>query len=233
MNITSIAGMNTKKKTTQGRKKIEIKKIEHLNTRQVTFSKRRSGLFKKASELCILTGAQIAILVNSPGGRFYAFGHPTVDVVIDRYLNNTNNNNNNASSSQGSTSQKLPPPVGEFNQHYMAVSKELEAEKLRREVIHESKASNSGEVMWYEEEVDGMEVEELEEYLSALVELQRKVLVRADELMMIKKAPMFLGPNMSGGVGYSTDVYSTMMMIPPSVMPPAGFDFGFGYNHID
>nr|GEZ75554.1 putative UDP-glucuronosyl/UDP-glucosyltransferase [Tanacetum cinerariifolium] len=36
---------------------------------QVTFSKRRTGLFKKASELCVLTGAQVAIFVNSPADR--------------------------------------------------------------------------------------------------------------------------------------------------------------------
>lgn len=80
-------GKTMKKKTTKGRKKIEIKKIEETNSRQVTFSKRRTGLFKKASELCVLTGAQVAILVNSPGGRVFAFGHPNADDIVDRYLN--------------------------------------------------------------------------------------------------------------------------------------------------
>nr|GEW58124.1 agamous-like MADS-box protein AGL62 [Tanacetum cinerariifolium] len=64
------------KKTSQGRKKIEIKKIEKYNNRHVTFSKRRNGLFKKGAKLCVLTGAKIAIIVNSPGGRVFAFGHP-------------------------------------------------------------------------------------------------------------------------------------------------------------
>ncbi|GKB97327.1 agamous-like MADS-box protein AGL62, partial [Tanacetum coccineum] len=63
------------------------KKIEETTSRQVTFSKRRTGLFKKASELCVLTGAEMSILVQSPGGHCYAFGHPSVDVVIDRYDN--------------------------------------------------------------------------------------------------------------------------------------------------
>ncbi|GKG11762.1 agamous-like MADS-box protein AGL62 [Tanacetum coccineum] len=73
---------NMNKKTSHGRKKIEIKKIEENNNRQVTFSKRRNGLFKKAAELCVLTGAKIAIIVNSPGGRVFAFGHPNVDALI-------------------------------------------------------------------------------------------------------------------------------------------------------
>lgn len=53
---------------------------------QVTFSKRRSGLFKKASELSTLCGAEIAIIVFSPGNKVFSFGHPGVEAVIDRYI---------------------------------------------------------------------------------------------------------------------------------------------------
>lgn len=53
---------------------------------QVTFSKRRSGLFKKASELSTLCGAEIAIIVFSPGNRVFSFGHPGVETIIDRYF---------------------------------------------------------------------------------------------------------------------------------------------------
>ncbi|URD73437.1 MADS-box transcription factor [Musa troglodytarum] len=43
-----------------GRGKIEIKRIENPTNRQVTFSKRRGGLLKKANELAILCDAQLA-----------------------------------------------------------------------------------------------------------------------------------------------------------------------------
>ncbi|KAF5799518.1 putative transcription factor MADS-type1 family [Helianthus annuus] len=233
---TMITTTIKKRKTSQGRKKIEIKKIEPQNNRLVTFSKRRAGLFKKASELCILTGAQIAILVNSPGGHLFSFGHPSADVIIDRYLNNTSSSNNsNGNVLEGSNSYKLPP-VMEFNQHYIEVSKELEAEKRRREAIQESKAMNSGcGLMWYEEEVDGMAADELQQYLSSLVELKRKVLVRADELMMIKKTPLFLGPNVTedvGGSGFANEVVHSTM-VPGSFVAPTGFDFGYDYGSYD
>nr|XP_043631070.1 agamous-like MADS-box protein AGL62 [Erigeron canadensis] len=191
-----------KKKASKGRKKIEIKKIQHVSNLQVTFSKRRTGLFKKASELCVLTGAQIAILARSPGDRIYAFGHPSADVLIERYLNTIDptKNDNNASSSDGSStsSAQIPqPPVKEFNRHYMEVSKELEVEKKRKDMIIESRMVNNSGLPWYEEEnLDGFDVDELEQYLSTLVEMKRKVLVRADELMMIQKTPAFLSPNM-------------------------------------
>ena len=54
------------KKPSKGHRKIEISKIPKKNHLQVTFSKHRSGLFKKASELCTLSGANVAIIVFSP-----------------------------------------------------------------------------------------------------------------------------------------------------------------------
>ncbi|RVW16696.1 Agamous-like MADS-box protein AGL61 [Vitis vinifera] len=56
-----------------GEKKIEIRKIEKKSSLEVTFSKRRAGLFKKAGELCVLCGAEAAVIVFSPGGRAFVF----------------------------------------------------------------------------------------------------------------------------------------------------------------
>ncbi|XP_057748100.1 agamous-like MADS-box protein AGL29 [Arachis stenosperma] len=69
-----------------GRRKIEIKMVKDTNTRQVTFSKRRTGLFKKANELSILCGSEVAIVVFSPGNKPYSFAHPTVDAVVAKFL---------------------------------------------------------------------------------------------------------------------------------------------------
>lgn len=70
-----------------GRRKIEMKMVMDSGTRQVTFSKRRTGLFKKANELSTLCAAQVAILVFSPGGKPYSFGHPNVESIFHRFLN--------------------------------------------------------------------------------------------------------------------------------------------------
>ncbi|KAL2324483.1 hypothetical protein Fmac_023541 [Flemingia macrophylla] len=55
------------------RGKIQMKKIENGTSRQVTFSKRRSGLLKKAYELSVLCDAQVAVIVFSQNGRLYEF----------------------------------------------------------------------------------------------------------------------------------------------------------------
>jgi len=56
-----------------GRGKVELKRIENSASRQVTFSKRRNGLLKKAFELSILCEAEVSLIIFSPSGKFYQF----------------------------------------------------------------------------------------------------------------------------------------------------------------
>ena len=81
----SALAMSSEKKT-RGRQKIEMKKISNESRLQVTFSKRHSGLLMKASELCTLCGAYVALIIISPSEKVFSFGHPNVEIVIDRYL---------------------------------------------------------------------------------------------------------------------------------------------------
>ena len=55
------------------RGKIELKRIENATSRQVTFSKRRNGLLKKAYELSVLCDAEVAVIIFSQKGRLYEF----------------------------------------------------------------------------------------------------------------------------------------------------------------
>ncbi|KAM7531221.1 hypothetical protein LguiB_034631 [Lonicera macranthoides] len=55
------------------RGKTQIRRIENASSRQVTFSKRRNGLLKKAFELSVLCDAEVALIVFSPTGKLYEF----------------------------------------------------------------------------------------------------------------------------------------------------------------
>ncbi|KAL9371448.1 hypothetical protein Peur_036588 [Populus x canadensis] len=68
-----------------GRGKIEIKKIENTNSRQVTFSKRRAGLLKKAQELAILCDAEVAVIVFSNTGKLFEFSSSGMKRTLSRY----------------------------------------------------------------------------------------------------------------------------------------------------
>ncbi|XP_061996640.1 agamous-like MADS-box protein AGL15 isoform X2 [Rosa rugosa] len=72
-------------KRKMGRGKIEIKKIENTNSRQVTFSKRRGGLLKKAHELAILCDAEVAVIVFSNTGKLFEFSSAGMKRTIARY----------------------------------------------------------------------------------------------------------------------------------------------------
>ncbi|KAH0915639.1 hypothetical protein HID58_030085, partial [Brassica napus] len=66
------------------RGKIEIKRIEDVTSRHVTFSKRRKGLLKKAHELSVLCDAQVAAIVFSQKGRLYDFASSDMQKMIER-----------------------------------------------------------------------------------------------------------------------------------------------------
>ncbi|XP_057456933.1 agamous-like MADS-box protein AGL15 [Lotus japonicus] len=68
-----------------GRGKIEIKKIENANSRQVTFSKRRTGLLKKAKELAILCDAEVAVIIFSNTGKMFEFSSSGMKHTLSRY----------------------------------------------------------------------------------------------------------------------------------------------------
>ncbi|XP_027097746.1 agamous-like MADS-box protein AGL27 isoform X1 [Coffea arabica] len=71
-----------------GRRKVEIKKIEDKNSRQVTFSKRRSGLMKKAKELSVLCDVDVAVLIFSGRGKLYDFcSTNSLAKILQRYHN--------------------------------------------------------------------------------------------------------------------------------------------------
>ena len=53
--------------------RIKIEKIENMPARQVTFSKRRKGLFKKAGDLSVLCDAEVAVIVFSSNDKLYEF----------------------------------------------------------------------------------------------------------------------------------------------------------------
>jgi len=64
------------------RKRIQIKKIDNISSRQVTFSKRRKGLFKKAQELSTLCDADIALIVFSATSKLFDYASSRYSISV-------------------------------------------------------------------------------------------------------------------------------------------------------
>ncbi|KAK4280284.1 hypothetical protein QN277_011926 [Acacia crassicarpa] len=73
-----------------GRGRVELRRIENKISRQVTFSKRRSGLFKKAQEISVLCDAQVALIIFSTKGKLFEFSSDSsLDGILERYERQT------------------------------------------------------------------------------------------------------------------------------------------------
>lgn len=68
-----------------GRRKIEIARIENERHRQVTFAKRKNGLIKKATELSVLCGCDVALLVFNSNQKLSIYSSRDVNELIVRY----------------------------------------------------------------------------------------------------------------------------------------------------
>ncbi|XP_019172961.1 PREDICTED: MADS-box transcription factor 23-like isoform X3 [Ipomoea nil] len=69
-----------------GRGKVVIRRIDNSTNRQVTFSKRRNGLLKKAKELGILCDAEVGLMIFSSTGKLHEFASTSsMRSVIERY----------------------------------------------------------------------------------------------------------------------------------------------------
>ncbi|MQL81505.1 hypothetical protein Taro_013965 [Colocasia esculenta] len=73
-----------------GRGKVQLKRIENRTSRQVTFSKRRAGLLKKAYELSVLCDAEVGLIILSPTGKTYQYSSHEVIFTIS-FLCSTSN----------------------------------------------------------------------------------------------------------------------------------------------
>ncbi|XP_071715454.1 agamous-like MADS-box protein AP1 [Rutidosis leptorrhynchoides] len=69
-----------------GRGKVQLKRIENKINRQVTFSKRRGGLLKKAHEISVLCDAEVALIVFSNKGKLFEFSTDScMESILERY----------------------------------------------------------------------------------------------------------------------------------------------------
>ncbi|XP_057975159.1 agamous-like MADS-box protein MADS9 [Malania oleifera] len=70
-----------------GRGKIEIKRIENSSNRQVTYSKRRNGIMKKAREITVLCDAQVSLVIFASSGKMHEYRSPSTTLIdiLDRY----------------------------------------------------------------------------------------------------------------------------------------------------
>lgn len=167
-----------------------MKRVMDSSSRQVTFSKRRTGLFKKAHEIATLCGAEVAVVVFSPGGKPFSFGHPNVDSVADRFLSQEEAEEENPKKTVDRGSGKV---VERLNQQLADVLKQLEAEKKRGEVIDKAllKAKAKGGLRIHERSRTHLvKLERSLEELLESVKARESVMEASSSLLLLANKPV-------------------------------------------
>ncbi|XP_047309503.1 agamous-like MADS-box protein AGL29 [Impatiens glandulifera] len=170
--------MERSHKKTQGRKKIAIKMIEDETSRRITFSKRRNGLFKKASELSTLCGANMAVVLLNNGGKAYSFGSPSVNMVTNHYLNC-------ASGSSGCDSARYiadyhASQVKQLSQQFQLLSQKLDDEKSRDLKVGEIVPNHECDDL--RSYINKLDLGDMERLKTTMEELREKVRLRVNKL---------------------------------------------------
>ncbi|XP_059650060.1 agamous-like MADS-box protein AGL62 [Cornus florida] len=205
----------------KGRQKISMSKMENESNLQVTFSKRRSGLFKKASELSTLCGVEIAIVVFSPGKKVFSFGHPCVESIVERFL--TRNPPPNTGTYPLIEAHRNAS-VRELNMQLTQVQNMVETEKKLGESFNMTRKASQSQCNWWEGPIDDLNLKQLEQLKAAMEDLKKNV----DKLVLEARNPLPYTAASTSSFG--------RVGVPSSdarVSGLSGTMMSYGFNHVN
>jgi hypothetical protein len=146
--------------------------VKDKDARHVTFSKRKNGLFKKASELSTLCNARVGVFGFTPGGKPFAFGSPAFQVVTDEYLHEVQGESSNQNVENNENGN-----LNILNEQLKNVTKELK--KMKAEKDKNGKVPNIF--------LDDLTLEELQNVKARLKELHGDIEAASSMLILAKE----------------------------------------------
>nr|Q69TG5.2 RecName: Full=MADS-box transcription factor 55; AltName: Full=OsMADS55 [Oryza sativa Japonica Group]AAQ23144.2 transcription factor MADS55 [Oryza sativa Japonica Group] len=188
------------------RERREIRRIESAAARQVTFSKRRRGLFKKAEELAVLCDADVALVVFSSTGKLSQFASSNMNEIIDKYTTHSKNLGKTDKQPSIDLNFFLIILLRTYTNSYAYIHLLLQLEHSKCSSLNEQLAEASLQLRQMRgEELEGLSVEELQQmeknleaglqrvlctkdqqFMQEISELQRKGIQLAEENMRLR-----------------------------------------------
>ncbi|XP_028781347.1 agamous-like MADS-box protein AGL29 [Neltuma alba] len=181
------------------------KLIADPRTKHTTFSKRRCSIFQKASELCTLCAVEMALVIFSPGGKPYSFGHPSTDAVIDRLITGSADPILRNSSEEEKAQREAI--MAELDKEYSDLNAQLKEEKERGKELNQEMKNLP--------DIEKMSRDELMKLKESLEALRVKIRSRKEELLAGKGTGddddlrLTLGGVFSGGEASSSSSAKT------------------------
>lgn len=147
-----------------GRGRVTLKRIENKINRQVTFSKRRSGLLKKAHEISVLCDADVALIVFSTKGKLSEYAtDSSMERILERYERH------------GSTERKLNGTDHQSQDNWSLEHAKL---KARIELLQKNQKHLMGE------DLDSLSLKELQNCETQLDMALRRIRLKKNQLML-------------------------------------------------
>ncbi|KAL0393893.1 UNVERIFIED_CONTAM: Agamous-like MADS-box protein [Sesamum latifolium] len=162
---------------TRGRQRIPMRLIQSQDDLYATFSKRRLGLYKKASELSTLCGIDVGIIIFSPTDNPYSFFHPSMESVMERYRNPDQPPSDLARIVEGHTRTRIV----QLNKRLDEVQDTKELIKEQEKYLDEvDKTRPKG---WWEQiPVESLDAQQVQEWKAWFGDLHARVTSRIEEL---------------------------------------------------
>ncbi|CAA3022771.1 MADS-box SVP [Olea europaea subsp. europaea] len=152
------------------REEIQFKKIDKTLAPQVTFSKRRREIFKKAKELSVLCDADVALIIFSSTGKLFDFASSSMKKILEKHdLHKWN-------------IEKLEQPSLDLQNEGMAMQldEDRNCSKLSTEVVERSHQLRCKRG----EELQELSIEELQKFERSLeIELSNVRKIKDEKIM--------------------------------------------------
>ncbi|KAH9664373.1 MADS-box protein SVP [Citrus sinensis] len=155
------------------REKIQIKKIDNATARQVTFSKRRRGIFKKAEELSVLCDADVALIIFSATGKLFEYSSSSMKEILEKHRVHSKN------------LERVDQPSVELQKTYKFLYYHMLLENNNYSMLFKEAAEKSHLLRQMRgEEIHGLSLEELQRLERSLEVGLGRVIEKKGKLLM-------------------------------------------------
>ncbi|XP_030446747.2 agamous-like MADS-box protein AGL61 [Syzygium oleosum] len=177
---------------TRESRRTEMRQITNETSRFITFSKRKSSIYKKSSELVTLCGAEVGFVAVSPAGKPFSFAHPSIDTVADRFLNRNPPPNNRSRALVESYHQVQS--TNELNQQHDELYNQIKAEKAQGKVLKQL-TEGKDDFEWWAAPMEELNQEELYQMKGRMEDLRRSLLRSINQQTRGEASASFQGRN--------------------------------------
>ncbi|CAL4975288.1 unnamed protein product [Urochloa decumbens] len=146
-----------------------VRFIEDDRDRSLTFFKRRYGIFKAASDLSTLTGARVAMVLESENEKFSSFGTPDASPIVDAFLSGD-------APTESDTSEEQKAKITNLQNELFQLEKDkaMEEKREKENIVWTKKIQDTSRMAKYiygkEEVLDCTELYEMYRELSRITQ---------------------------------------------------------------